>query len=156
APVRTTRIIAYRAAGAVTQLGRTLDRWFRFHAGYDPLFTWWATEPYGRVNTALEAYAKTLREEIVGIRPGEDEPIIGDPIGAEGRRADLAHERIAYSPAELVEIAEREFEWCEAEMRRAARDMGFDDDWKAALERVKTLHVEPGGQTALTRMLADE
>ena len=29
-------------------------------------------------------------------------------------------------------------------MKKAARDMGLGDDWRAALERVKTLHVEPG------------
>lgn len=156
APIRTTRIIAFRAASAVSELQQTLELWHRFYSGYDPLFTWWAAEPYARADSALDAYTRTLREKVVGIRPGHDEPIIGDPIGVAGLRADLAHEMIPYAPAELVEIAEREFEWCEAEMRRAARDMGFGDDWRAALERVKTLYVEPGGQTALTRMLAEE
>ncbi len=41
-------------------------------------------------------------------------------------------------------------------MLRASRDMGFGDDWKAALEKVKTLHVEPGKQTDLVRDLARE
>jgi hypothetical protein len=41
-------------------------------------------------------------------------------------------------------------------MPRASRDMGFGDDWKAALEKVKTLHVEPGKQTDLVRDLARE
>ena len=34
--------------------------------------------------------------------------------------------------------------------------MGKGDDWKAALEHVKTLHVEPGKQPALIRDLAVE
>ena len=34
--------------------------------------------------------------------------------------------------------------------------MGFGDDWQAALEKVKTLHVEPGKQTDLIRDLARE
>ena len=38
---------------------------------------------------------------------------------------------IPYSPEELVEIAEREFAWCEAEMKKASKEMGFGDDWKA-------------------------
>src|SRR5690606_15995005 len=122
----------------------------------DPLFTWWAEEPFTRANAALEAYAKTLRERVVGIREGQDEPILGDPIGVEGLRADLAHEMIPYTPSELVSIAEREFAWCEAEMRRAARDLGYGDDWKAALEHVKSRYVEPGRQTELTRELAQE
>src|SRR5690606_28329571 len=143
-------------AGALGELRRTLQDWYEFYAGYDPLFTWWTAQPYDRAKAALDGYIRTLRERVVGIRPGEDEPILGDPIGAEGLRADLAHEMIAYSPAELVRIAEREFAWCEAEMRRAARDMGFGDDGKAALERVKGLYVEPGAQPELTRELALE
>jgi hypothetical protein len=155
-PIQTTPIIAFRAAGTLNELRQMLQGWYRFYSGYDPQFTWWAAEPYARVNGALESYAKSLRERVLGIREGEDEPILGDPIGADGLRADLAHEMIAYSPAELVAIAEREFAWCEAEMRRAARDLGFGDDWKAALEHVKTRYVEPGRQTQLTRALASE
>jgi hypothetical protein len=34
--------------------------------------------------------------------------------------------------------------------------MGFGEDWKAALEKVKTLHVAPGEQTELVRALAFE
>jgi hypothetical protein len=156
APIRTTPIIAFRTATAISDVRQHLQRWYRFYSGYDPLFTWWAKEPYERLDAGLEDYAKSLRERVVGIREGADDPILGDPIGTEGLRADLAHEFIPYSPAELVRIAEREFAWCEAEMRRAAQDMGFADDWKAALEHVKTLYVEPGRQTELTRSLALE
>jgi uncharacterized protein (DUF885 family) len=71
-------------------------------------------------------------------------------------RADLSLEMMPYSPKELVEIADREYAWCEAELKKAARDMGFGDDWKAAVEKVKTLHVEPGKQPDLIRDLALE
>ena len=63
---------------------------------------------------------------------------------------------IPYTPEELIAIAEKEFAWCEAEMNRASREMGFGDDWKKALEKVKTLHVEPGEQPGLIRDLAIE
>ena len=69
---------------------------------------------------------------------------------------ELAFEMIPYSPEELVEIAEREFAWCEAEMKKASNEMGLGDDWKAALEKVKTLHVEPGQQPSMIRDLALE
>ncbi|MGH7753229.1 MAG: DUF885 family protein, partial [Gemmatimonadales bacterium] len=69
---------------------------------------------------------------------------------------DLAHEFIAYTPEELIAIAEREYAWSEAEIKRAARDMGLGDDWHAALERVKQDFVEPGRQTDLVRDLALE
>jgi uncharacterized protein (DUF885 family) len=41
-------------------------------------------------------------------------------------------------------------------MKKAAREMGFGDDWKAALEKVKNSYVEPGRQPALIRELAFE
>ena len=63
---------------------------------------------------------------------------------------------IAYTPEELIKIAECEFEWVDKELKRAAQDMGLGDDWKAALEKVKDDHVEPGEQPALIRDLALE
>ncbi|HEY8484639.1 MAG TPA: DUF885 domain-containing protein [Longimicrobiales bacterium] len=151
-----SRIVAFRAAGALESMRRTLEGWYQYYAGYDPLFTWWAAAPYRAVDESLRRYTRFLRERVVGIREGEEEPIIGDPIGRDGMRADLAHEMIPYTPEELVAIAEREFAWCEAEARKAAREMGLGDDWKAAVERVKNLHVEPGKQTDLVRDLAHE
>jgi uncharacterized protein (DUF885 family) len=62
---------------------------------------------------------------------------------------------IPYSLDELIAIAEREFTWCETEMREAAKDMGYDD-WRQALEKVKGMHVEPGRQPDLIRDLARE
>jgi uncharacterized protein (DUF885 family) len=41
-------------------------------------------------------------------------------------------------------------------MKKAARDMGFGEDWKAAVEKVKNLYVPPGEQTEVIRQLARE
>jgi uncharacterized protein (DUF885 family) len=153
---RPGKIVALRAAETIQSLQQTLKRWYDFHAGYDPVVTWWAKQPYQRADSALGRYGRMLRERIVGVKPGEDEPIVGDPIGRAALIEDLGFEMIAYGPEDLVAIAEREFAWCEAEMKRAARDMGFGDDWRAALEKVKTLHVDPGKQPALVRDLARE
>jgi hypothetical protein len=154
--IRTTPIVAYRAAANLEQLRTTLGQWHGFYAGYDPLFTWWTADPYQKTDAAISGYVTFLRERVVGIRPGREGDIIGDPIGADGMRADLEVEMIPYTPQELVAIGEREFAWLEAEMKKAAREMGFGDDWKAALEKVKTLHNEPGGQPGMVRMLAQE
>jgi dipeptidyl aminopeptidase/acylaminoacyl peptidase/uncharacterized protein (DUF885 family) len=80
----------------------------------------------------------------------------GRPAGREGLLSDLAAEMVPYTPEELTAIAEREFVWCESEMKRAARDMGFGDDWRKAVEKVKTRHVEPGKQPEMIRDLAHE
>ena len=154
AAARPTRIVAYRAAAEVLRLRETLKRWYDFYAGYDPLFTWWSKAPYEKTSAALQQYAKALREKVVGVKEGEDEPIVGDPIGRAALVEDLAYEMIPYTPEELIKVAEREFAWCEAEMLKASRAMGFGDDWRAAMEKVKALHVEPGKQTDLVRDLA--
>jgi uncharacterized protein (DUF885 family) len=80
----------------------------------------------------------------------------GRPVGREALLNDLAAEMVPYTPEELIAIAEKEFVWCEAEMKRAARDMGCGDDWRKAVEKVKTLHVEPGRQPEMIRDLARE
>ena len=151
-----SRIVALRAANEIGDLKRLLEQWFKFHDGYSPLFSWWVRDPYKRVDGALTAYVKVLRERIVGYKEGEDEPIVGDPIGREGILEDLDAEMISYTPEELVEIAKKEYAWCEAEMIKASRELGFGDDWRKALEKVKNLHVEPGRQTAVIRQLAHE
>jgi dipeptidyl aminopeptidase/acylaminoacyl peptidase/uncharacterized protein (DUF885 family) len=87
---------------------------------------------------------------------GSDRDIVGNPIGREALMNDLEFEMIAYTPEELLELAAAEMKWCEAEMKKASREMGFGDDWHAALEKVKSQHVEPGKQPALIRDLAYE
>lgn len=149
-------MVAYRAAGATENLAAALEEWYEFYDGFDPNFTWWTSEPYEQAEEALEGYAAFLRREIVGIEDEEEDPIIGDPIGAEAMEADLIHEMIPYSPEELIAIAEEELAWSEEEMIRASREMGHGDDWHAALEEVKTRHVEPGEQPRLVQELAEE
>ena len=157
-----SRSAALRAADALGALGETLASWYGFQAGYDPLFTWWVSQPYGRAAKELEAYRTVLREKVVGLAPdgdagderrGED-PIVGDPIGAEGLAADLEHEMLAYDAAGLIAIAKREYAWCVEQLQRASAEMGFGDDWRAALEQVKSRHLEPGEQPELVRELA--
>jgi len=150
------KIDAFRAASVVEDLGESLEDWFEFYAGYDPLFTWWVKEPYTRAAEELESYREFLREKIVEIEPEGDEPIVGDPIGAEAIDVDLAHEMLAYSAEGLIEIAEREYAWCVEQLKLVAGELGYGDDWHAALEHVKSLHLDPGEQPQLVRELALE
>lgn len=157
APIAATKIVGFRAANRLAELQKSIDDWFKFYDSYDPAFGWWAREPHKQAAQALDDYQKLLREKVAGIDPkAKDEPIIGDPIGRDGLLADLENEMIAYTPEELIAIAEREFAWVDTELKRAARDMGLGDDWKAALEKVKEDHVAPGEQPALIRDLALE
>ena len=89
-------------------------------------------------------------------RPGDNSDIIGDPIGRDALISELQYEMIPYTPEELIAFAEKEFAWCENEMKKASRELGYGDDWKKALEHVKNLYVDPGKQPELIRDLALE
>ena len=153
---RVSRATANRAGRTLGELRRRLDGWYRFYEGYDPLFTWWAKAPYAAAVAALDRHAAFLREKLVGIAADDRTTIVGFPIGRAALLTELRGERIAYTPEELLAIADREYAWCEVEMRKASRAMGFGDDWKAALAKVRESYVEPGKQPDLIRDLARE
>jgi hypothetical protein len=264
--------LATRVPAAVDQLRSSLNEWFTFYNGYDPLFTWWNGLPYKKADAALQAYAAFLREKIVpadgaaaevstpgtvaiapaaspkypsvpdlrelialpqdemtdivqryrgparggrgdapqggvrrdrafyeswlkalrtidfdklsrnaqvdylyikksseqqvaraGVTLAENPPrkadasgIPGKTRGRQGLIFDLQDELIPYTPEELIAIAEVEFGWCEAEMKKASRELGLGDDWKTALEKMKGIHPPPGGQVAVIRDLMFE
>lgn len=150
-----SKVIANRAHQRIEDLQRTLKRWHDFYAGYDPVFTWWVRQPYEKLDKELQEYAKFVRKKLVGVDSDDDEPVIGDPIGREALLDALAAEFVPYTPEELIEIADREFDWCEKEMKRAVNDLGLSD-WKQALDYVSQKHVPPGEQPKLIRELAEE
>ena len=97
----------------------------------------------------LEKYSVLLKEKLAGIGKEDRDTIVGDPIGKDALLSELASELITYTPEELIDIANSEFAWCDAEMLRASRELGYGDDWKRALEHVKGKYVPPGRQPDL-------
>jgi uncharacterized protein (DUF885 family) len=148
------KTVANRAVRTVASLRQTLKGWFSFYNLYDPNFTWWNAEPYKQVDQNLQNYQVFLSEKLVGIRADDKTTIIGDPIGREALLKELDYEMIPYTPEELIEIANKEFAWCEAEMKKASRELGYGEDWKKALEAVKQKYVEAGKQPEMIRDLA--
>ena len=141
--VKTSKYVANRAANETDQLRATLKDWFTFYNAYDPQFTWWTGVTYKAVDANLESYAAQVREQIVGIKPGDKTTIVGNPIGRDALISSLRYEMIPYTPEELLVLADREYAWCETEMKRASREMGDGDDWHKALETVKSDYVPP-------------
>lgn len=152
----TTAVLALRAQKVVGELQRQLDGWYRFYVGFDPDFSWWVKQPYGELETELEAYRKKLGELVTGGKKGGEAPLVGDPIGAAALANDLAVEMLSYSPEELLAIGEQEFSWCRSEMKKAAAEMGFGNDWVKALEKVKEDFVPPGEQDDLAAEIAKD
>ena len=150
------RVIANRAVNAVREMSEALRGWFEQYHGYDPTFSWWVDQPYHDVDTALTDYSKFLKEKLIGIAPDDKTAIIGDPVGREALLAELQDTLIPYTPEELIAIAQTEYDWCMKEMLKASHEMGYGDDWHAAVEKVKIMHVEPGEQPELIRKLVVE
>ena len=142
---------AMRCAEICKHQADLLKQWFDNQDTFVPDFSWWVRQPYDETTKALEAYQKHLNEEVAGIKGDDDGPLIGKSIGTDELTRQLGYEFIPYTPAELIGIAEREFAWCEAQMKAAAQEMELGDDWKAALKKVKDLHVQPGEQEAMVR-----
>ncbi|HEY0729114.1 MAG TPA: DUF885 family protein, partial [Pyrinomonadaceae bacterium] len=182
--LKPKKTVANRAVMATTGLRNNLRNWYTFYNGYDPMFTWWNEEPYRSLDQALAGYASLITEKVVGIRPaagqaqtesnrgqgfqgqrtntsanarpGDTSDIVGDPIGREALISELRSEMIPYTPEEIIAIGEKEMAWCENEMKKASRDLGYGDDWHKALEHVKNLYVDPGKQPQMIRDLALE
>lgn len=142
--------LAVYAAEAAKGLQGSLKNMFDFYNGYDPLFTWWVPKTYGNVDSLLQVYGNKLQKKGRRSTAQKDDGsgIIGNPIGSAALRWQLQFEFIPYSAEELVEIANREFAWCDAELLKASREMGFGDNWKAAQEKIKNSFVAPGQQPA--------
>ena len=144
------------AAEAVERLDRVVGEAYNYYYDYDPMFTWWMPEPWEKLDASMKAYAKALREHYTNSVKDDGSGIIGKPIGRQALLNQLAFEMIAYSPEELIAEAEKQFEWCEKEMLKASNELGFGDDWKAALEMVKETYLPAGEWPAEVIRLAEE
>lgn len=150
--------LASRAAAIVGGQQVALKSVFEFYDGYDPQFTWWVKRPYQQLDSTLTKYAAQLKIKIdPASRPKDDgSGILGNPIGRDELLRLLQLEMIPYTPEELVDIANKEFAWCDAELLKASREMGFSDNWKQAQEKVKQAYVPEGFQPEAMLMLYNE
>ena len=147
---------AWRAADSARALRGVLESWHGSRASYDPDIAWWTKAPVDAVLAALDDYATFLRQKVAKASGDEGDPLFGEPIGREALLSALRHERIAYTPDELIAIGSRHAAWCVGEMKRAAAAMGLGDDWKKAIEKTKANCVAPGKQPELVERLAKE
>jgi len=153
-----TAALANRAASIIGGQQAALKSVYDFYDGYDPQFTWWVKRPYQQLDSVLGKYANALKTKIdPATRPKDDgSGIIGNPIGRDELLRLLQLEMIPYSPEELINIANKEFAWCDAELLKASREMGFGDNWKVAQEKVKQAYVPEGQQPEAMLKLYDE
>lgn len=130
---------------------------FSFYNAYDPQFTWWVPDVYNKMDSLLGVYATAFKTAADKNALNKDSSgIVGYPIGRDEIVRQLKYELIPYSPEELIEIANKEFAWCDKEMLKASQEMGFGNDWKRAMEKVKQSYVPAGEQPAAMVKLYNE
>ncbi len=149
-------VVANRAVIASQALQAELHTWFDQYNGYDPIFSWWVDLPYRSADDAITGYIAFMKEKLIGIAPDDKTTIIGDPVGRDALMAELADNMIPYTPEELIAIAQTEYDWCMREMLKASHEMGYGDNWHAAVEKIKQMHVPPGEQPEVIRKLVVE
>jgi uncharacterized protein (DUF885 family) len=158
----TDPAVSGRAARAATTLGGLRGQLGDWHDRQTADVPWpdSLTANFKALDQAVEDYGAFLRENATGSAQAtggaqaDGSDIVGHPIGHEGLMTDLHDEMIPYTPEELITIGEKEFAWCESEMKKASRQMGFGDDWHKAVEKAKTMNVPVGQQPYLIRDLA--
>lgn len=147
-----------RGAGITKGLQEALASIHTFYNGYDPLYTWWMPSPYKQLDSVLKTYVALWDQKVKTLPGGKDDGsgIVGHPIGREELIRQLQAEMIPYSPEELIEIANKEFAFCDAEMLKASKEMGFGADWHKAMEKVKNTYVPAGDQPEAIMKLYNE
>jgi hypothetical protein len=139
------RFILFWTIAKFEELKGALGEAVEFYRGYDPVITWWIEKPWETLEARFTALAADLAKNIGIDGSASADDIVGDPIGREALLTELEAEWIAYTPEELIQIGEDEFQWCEREMEKASKALGFDCPHDA-LERVKNTFVGPGKQ----------
>ncbi|MEO7212932.1 DUF885 family protein [Mucilaginibacter sp.] len=137
-------------AALISLKGRLKD-FYGFYNNYDPSFTWWVPEPYKALDNALGKYSELAisKGKINTTQKSDSSGIKEMPIGRQELISQLQAEMIPYTPEELIKLANKEFAWCDKEMLKASQEMGFGNDWKKALEKVKNSYVPVGHQPEL-------
>jgi hypothetical protein len=148
-------IVGHRAMRILGGLRARLGDWFRETDGFDPQFSWWVRTPYHEADKALGDLSDAIKTKVVGVKSDDDETLIGDPIGASALNDELQSAMIPYSADEVLAIADREFAWCENEIKKASGEMGFGDDWKKALAKIQQDSVPPGQVRQSLRAMED-
>ncbi len=152
------KTLADQGEQALLGLRARLRSTYDFYVGYDPLFSWWVPRPFETLDSTLLAYAKSIKSKgkLVTTQKEDKSGIRGVPIGRQELIRQLRVEMIPYTPEELIDLANKEFAWCDKELLKASQQMGFGNEWKKAQEKVKNSYVPAGQQPELIMKLYND
>lgn len=145
------------ASQVVEAMRKSTEEAYKFFFDYDPEFTWWMKEPMESMDKSLKAYGEFLKNHFENTVVKDDgSGIIGKVVGKTAIEKELAYNMIPYTAEELLAEGEKQYAWCEREMLKASKEMGFGNDWKAALEKVKNTYVPAGEWPQMVTEMAEE
>ncbi|MCC5921772.1 MAG: DUF885 domain-containing protein [Cyclobacteriaceae bacterium] len=148
---------AILARDLLNECSKALKEAHDFYSAYHPEFSWWMNTAVSDLLEELSSTAEFLASHyVVGAKIEDESGIIGQPIGKKELNRLISNELIPYTAKELIDLAEKEYEKSYKMMLSASKKLGFDEDWKAAMEAVKQRSVPVGEQPFLVRELADE
>jgi hypothetical protein len=151
APQKLEPLSASFAANINRDLKKANKTSFDFYNFYDPMYSWWVPATYKVTDSLLSVYSRVILKNVQKreTAKNEDSTLLGNPVGRTEIIRKLNLEMIAYTPEELIEMANKELAWCDKEMLAATKEMGMGTDWQGALEKVKNTYVAPGKQPEL-------
>ncbi|MBK1438690.1 DUF885 family protein [Parapedobacter sp. ISTM3] len=142
------------AKQAIAGFRTALTNVYEFYNGYDPSFTWWAERPFKQLDSMFNRFSVQFESKLP---PPDSNGIVSrEPVGRDELVKLFTYEMIPYTPEEIYEIAEKEMAWCDQELIKASRQLGFGDDWRKANEYVKDRYVDPGKQPEVILRLYNE
>ena len=113
--------------------------------------------PMESLSKSMSGYSDFLKKHFVNTVVKDDgSGIIGKPVGKIAIEKELLFNMVPYTAEELLAEGEKQYAWCEREMLKASQEMGFGNDWKAALEKVKNTYVPAGEWPQMVGEMAEE
>jgi len=111
--------LSYPVLQAMQHLHAIIKGIYDFYNLYDPAFTWWMQTTYRRTDSLFTVYTDSLRVAIMRQLNAHDRSgIHGSPIGRDALVRLLHDEMIPYTPEELIDIANREYNWCLQQIKK--------------------------------------
>jgi uncharacterized protein (DUF885 family) len=145
------------AAQVVEAMRKSTEEAYKFYFDYDPEFTWWMKMPMSSLDKNMKAYSDFLKNHFENTVVKDDgSGIIGKPVGKTAIEKELLFNMVPYSAEELLKEGEKQYAWCEREMLKASQELGFGNDWKAALEHVKNTYLPAGEWPQMVAEMAEE
>lgn len=124
--IKANNSIFSRAISTIDRLGGHVNEFYGFYAPYDPLFPWWCDAPKKQFDEALAGIKAAIEARLAQTSGSGSVRAAVEPIGRDGLLNELEAEMIPYTPEELLQLAQEQYDWCEKEMKKASNSLSSE------------------------------